>query len=141
VMPELVKTYVDTGKLRIVSRNLALSFHPNAEPAALAALCAHQQQKFWPMRELLFSNNAALSPGNFIAAAESLKLDGPSFRACLDRKSFAEQLKKDISDANAAGLNGTPSFVLGKPEAGKVSGLLIVGARPFSVFDAEVKRL
>src|SRR5437764_13974840 len=40
VMAELTKNFVDTGKLRILSRNLPLSFHPNAEPAAIAALSA-----------------------------------------------------------------------------------------------------
>ena len=141
VLPELVKNYVEAGKLRITSRSLALPFHAQAEPAAHAVLCAHHQDKFWAMRELLFSSNTSLGVSNFTHAAELLKLDVPAFRACIDGKAFAQQLRKDSADAQAAGITGTPSFVLGKPAGGKVSGLLIVGARPFAFFDAEVKKL
>jgi len=141
IMPELVKTYVETGKLRVFSRSLALPMHPNAEPAALAALCANQQEKFWQMRELLFGSSPMLSVSNFLSAAEALKLDSPAFRACLEQRAFADEIRKDINEANAVGITATPSFVLGKPENGKVTGLLIVGARTLATFDAEVKRL
>ena len=141
VMPELIKNYVETGRLRIVSRNLALSFHENAEPAAQAALCAHQQQKFWPMREKLFANTAMLTSANLMKAAEELKLDMTAFRLCVGGKTFASQIAKDGQEAGAAGINGTPTFVLGKPTGDKVTGLLIVGARPYAAFDAEMQKM
>ena len=141
VLPSLVKTYVDTGQLRMVSRNMTLPFHAQAEPAARAALCAHEQQAFWPMRELLFSSNTPLTASNFISAAEALKLDVNAFRVCLENGEFAEQLKRDGDAAKSAGITGTPSFVLGKASNGQVTGSLIVGARAFAEFDAEVKRL
>ena len=140
-MPELIKNYVETGRLRIVSRNLALSFHENAEPAAQAALCAHQQQKFWPMREKLFANTAMLTSANLMKAAEELKLDMTAFRLCVGGKTFASQIAKDGQEAGAAGINGTPTFVLGKPTGDKVTGLLIVGARPYAAFDAEMQKM
>jgi len=40
------KLYVETGRLRLVFRNLPLSFHRHAETAARAAYCAAQQQRF-----------------------------------------------------------------------------------------------
>src|SRR5262245_10109126 len=43
--PELKKNYVDTGKVRFVSRDLPLDFHPNALRAAEAARCAGDQKK------------------------------------------------------------------------------------------------
>jgi protein-disulfide isomerase len=141
VMPELMKTYVGTGKLRIVSRNLPLGIHTNAETAALAALCAHEQKRFWQMRDMLFTNSHSLSASNLISRAGALQLDVEAFRICLDKQVPAAQLKKDGADARAAGITGTPSFVLGKPAAGSVTGMLIVGVRPFAVFDAELKKL
>jgi len=140
-LPDLIKNYVDTGKLRIVARNLVLPIHPQAGPAALAGLCAHQQQKFWPMREIIFKDSTGLTTNNFIAAAEALKLDTSAFRACLGSAAVTEQVNRDSGDAKLAGITGTPSFVLGKPANGNVTGLLIVGARPFASFDAELKRL
>jgi protein-disulfide isomerase len=140
-MPELVKNYVETGKLRIVSRNLALSFHDKAEPAAQAALCAHQQKKFWAMREKLFGINTALTGTNILKAAEEVQMNMAAFRACVDGKSFAQQVAKDGEAATAAGISGTPTFVLGRQTGENVTGVLLVGARPYAAFEAEIKKM
>lgn len=141
VLAELKKKFVETGKLRFVTRNLPLSFHPNAEPAAHAALCALQQNQFWPMRDKLFALSATLSRSNYLNAAAELNLDAERFRACLDGKAFATQIAKDAKDAEAAGITGTPSFVLGKASGGKITGLLMVGAKPYPQFEAEIEKL
>lgn len=141
VLAALKKKYVDAGKVRLVSRNLPLPFHPNAEPAALAALCAGEQGKFWPMRDRLFVNMEALSRADFLKAAEELKLDVPAFTACLDSKRFAPQIARDKQDAAAAGITGTPSFVIGRASGDKVTGLLMIGAKSTAVFEAEIDKL
>jgi protein-disulfide isomerase len=141
VLPELVKKYVETGKLRIVSRNLALPFHANAEPAARAALCANEQQKYWTMREKLFASSSDLTATNIFAAAEAASLDRAKFRSCLEAKTFETVVKKDGQEANAAGISGTPSFVLGKPAGDKVNGMVIIGAQPVAAFDTEIQKL
>jgi protein-disulfide isomerase len=137
----LQKKYVDTGKLRFVSRNLPLSFHANAEPAAHAALCAMQQKQFWAMRDRLFAINTALYPSNFLQAAGELNLDTNLFVSCVNGQAFATQIAKDKQDAESAGITGTPTFVLGKLKDGKVTGSLIVGARPAAFFEAEIEKL
>lgn len=141
VLPELIKNYVEPGKLRIISRSLPLAFHPQAEPAALAALCAHQQQQYWPMRGMLFTDLPGLALTNFLSAAETLKLDVAAFRQCCEGKTLAGQVRRDQLDAQAVGITGTPSFVLGRQINDRVTGVLIVGAQTFLTFDAEVKKL
>jgi protein-disulfide isomerase len=141
VFPDLVKKYVDSGQLRIVSRNLPLPFHQNAKPAALAALCANQQEKYWPMRERLFAKNSELTTSNILGAAEGASLDLAKFKSCWDAKVFDSVLKKDNDDAGTAGITGTPSFVVGKPNGDKMSGDIIVGAQPLPTFEAEIDKL
>jgi protein-disulfide isomerase len=53
-MRKLKKEYIDTGKLRLVVRDFPLPFHKNARPAANAAHCAGEQDKFWPMHDALY---------------------------------------------------------------------------------------
>lgn len=137
----LKENYVNAGKLRLVSRNLPLEFHPNAEPAALASLCAMQQKQFWPMREKLFEINTALTEENFFKAATDLNLDTNIFSTCLHEKTFAAQIARDKQDAAAAGITGTPTFVLGRANGKTVSGMLIVGAKPLAFFVAEIEKL
>ncbi len=141
VLAAVQKKFVDTGKLRLVSRCLPLPFHPNAEPAALAALCAGDQGQFWPMRDRLFGNPEALSHKDFLLAAEALKLDASAFAACLDGKKFAAQIARDKQDAATAGITGTPTFVLGRANGSTVTGLLMVGAKPSAIFEAEIEKL
>ena len=50
----LKKEYGD--KIRVVFKNLPLSFHKNAELAARAAHAAGKQGKFWEMHDKLFDN-------------------------------------------------------------------------------------
>lgn len=141
LIPELKRKFVDTGKLRLVARNLPLRFHTNAEPAAMAALCAMQQNKYWPMRERLFAMNARLSTAAFLRAAGDLNLNTELFAACLNGNAFATQLERDKTDAATAGITGTPSFVLGRAAGDKVTGELIVGVKPLAFFEAAIERL
>jgi hypothetical protein len=52
------KNYIDTGKVRFVSRDLPLEFHPFALKAAEAARCAGDQNKYWELRDALYANAA-----------------------------------------------------------------------------------
>jgi protein-disulfide isomerase len=141
MLAAIQKKYIETGKVRLVSRNLPLPFHANAEPAANAALCANEQGQFWPMRDRLFVNPDALSGTDLLKAAEELKLDAKAFTACLEAKRFAAAIGRDKQDAAAAGITGTPSFVLGRAEGLNVKGLLMVGAKPLAFVEAEIEKL
>jgi protein-disulfide isomerase len=57
---EIKKNWIDTGKLRYISRDFPLdSIHPYAIGAARASRCAADQGKFWEMRHTILVNNAA----------------------------------------------------------------------------------
>src|SRR5260370_38339283 len=53
---ELKKSYIATGKLRFVSRDLPLEFHPFALKAADAARCAGHQNKNCGLAAALYTN-------------------------------------------------------------------------------------
>lgn len=141
VLPELITNYVNTGKLRIISRNLPLPFHTNAEPAAVAALCAGRQDKYWLMREKLFDHMTNLTVETFIKLAKGLGLDTNAFRTCMRDEQLISQVRKDSQDATAVGITGTPSFVLGKPFEGRAIGTVIEGAKPYPAFEIEISKV
>jgi protein-disulfide isomerase len=136
---ELKKNYIDTGKVRYVSRDLPLEFHPNAPSAAVAARCAGEQKKFWEMRELMVANSADLTNDSLLKYGETINLNMAEFRGCLNDKKYAEAVKKDMADAGTLGISGTPSFVIGKTDKSQISGVRIVGALPYSVFETAIK--
>lgn len=139
--PELKKQYIDTGKIRFISRSYPLSFHPHAMKAAQAVLCAGDQGKFWQLKDALMTNSAKMSPELITSQARDAGLDMGAFQTCMDSGKHDAEIKDGIAAAEAIGINGTPSFVLGRMNGDYLEGFKIVGAQPFAAFDAVAKEL
>jgi len=141
-LPQLKRDYVDTGKVRFVSRNLPLEMHPNAPAAALAAQCAGDQHKFWPMHDAMMQDSATdLGPGALLKYAQKAGLDIPAFESCVKDNKGAAAIQQDVADAGSVGIAGTPSFVIGKTAKDEIAGARIVGAVPYAVFESAIKEL
>ncbi|HJV34079.1 DsbA family protein [Geomonas sp.] len=139
--PELKKQYIDTGKMRFITRDFPLPFHPHAMKAAEAAHCAGEQGKFWPMKDALMTNSAKLSPELINTLAGEQGVEMGKFRACIDSDRYASEIKQEVTAAQGIGISGTPSFVIGKVSGDYLEGYLVVGAQPFESFDAVAKQV
>src|SRR5438876_7236018 len=135
------RDFIDTGKVRFVSRDFPLDFHANARPAALAVRCAGEQGKFWEMRHGVTVNGNALSRDTYFALARDLGLDMQGFGACFGNEKYKAAVDRDIAAAVAAGVSGTPTFVVGPTAPDGVEGQRIVGAVPYAVFESRTKEL
>lgn len=114
------------GKIRFVYRHLPLdSIHPEAIPAAEAAMCAGEQDAFWPFHEKLFSSES-LGSQIYIEYAQDLGLDMKTFEACVADRKYQEAVATDTNFAIDLGIRSTPTFF--------INGLAIVGAQPLDVF-------
>ncbi len=129
-LDELLKNY--QGKVRIEWRNLPLAFHPNAEPAAEAALEAKTQQGnagFFKMQKLLFDGQGrqdGLARDALDGYARTIGLDLARFAAALDGHVHVPAIRADLAIAQAAGISGTPAFL--------VNGTYLSGAQPYRKF-------
>jgi protein-disulfide isomerase len=142
VFEEIKKNFIDTGKLRYVSRDLPLPMHDHATQAAGAARCAGEQNQFWPMRHALIVNAQKLEHADLLTYAHDLRLDMVAFTNCLDQNRYEEAIRRDATDAAQMNLAGTPSFVLGwTPKSGPFQGTKIVGAQPYAVFEAKIRAM
>lgn len=143
VFDRLKREYIDTGKLRFVSRDAPIeTAHPLAMRAAIAARCAGYQEKFWEMRHVILLNNPQLTPGVFDAFARNLKLDAPAFAACMANPSQAvAEIERDRRDVEAVHLYATPSFLIGRATASGLEAPLMSGAPTYQVLDAKLKAL
>jgi len=138
---DLKKNYVDTGKVRFVTRDLPLDFHQNALRAAEAARCAGDQGKFWEMRNSLITNSTDLSEDAVKRYAQALAVEMGAFAKCVDGEQHKADIQKDQADAGALQITGTPSFVIGRLKNDKVEGVKLVGAMPYATFDSKIKDL
>ena len=104
------------GRVRLVFKNYPLPMHEHATAAAIAAVAAHKQGKFWEMHDLLFENQDALERSDLEDYADELGLDLERFRADLDDEETAAAVQRDRDLGREVGVRGTPSiFINGRP--------------------------
>src|SRR5205814_7818351 len=124
------------GKVRIAWKNQPLSFHPNAMPAAEAAMAAYEQgnDKFWAMHDKFFEKQGELSPSFYEQTAKDIGLDVGKWKSSVESHSQQSAIQSDMSAGSAVGAGGTPTFF--------INGKKLVGAMPFESFkqviDAEL---
>jgi protein-disulfide isomerase len=138
---DIKKNWIDTGKLRYISRDFPLDFHAQAMPAARAARCAGEEGKFWEMRLALMRNANLLTPDFITKTAGELKLDAKAFGACAISNKYDVLIQAEMTEGTKLGVGGTPTFVMGRTTAAAVEGPMMVGALPYAEFDAKLKAL
>ncbi len=108
-------------ELRLVYRHFPLiTIHDKAQITAEAAEAAGAQGKFWEMHDIMFKNQAAW---NSKPEAEMIKVltdyakeagvaDLDKFKSELEKDVYAGKVLADYEAAAAAGLTGTPAFIV-----------------------------
>ena len=130
-MDAVLKEY--PTQVKLVFKNLPLPMHPQAKPAAKAALAAGKQGKFWEMHDALFASHDKLAPALYEEKAKELGLDVAKFKADMESTEVENQVKSDAADATAFGIQGTPGFF--------VNGVPVKGAYPIEHFKSIIDRL
>ncbi len=132
---QVLEEYGD--RVRLVFRNYPLGIHANARGAAIAGLCAQEQDRFWDYHDLLFARQRELRPADLRRYASELYLDTAAFDACLDSGRHEGKVDADMASGEQNGVTGTPAFF--------VNGRRLSGAQPFTAFkeliDDELERL
>jgi protein-disulfide isomerase len=134
----LREEYIDSGKVRFVFRNYIVvdSFVPGGNEsrgAAMGALCAGEQGKFWEYHDQLFErqsgeNAGAFAVPNLLAFAFDLELQADSFAQCLEDEPYAYLLQADKEAARLNGIDGVPAFL--------INGDVMIGFTGGDFFDA-----
>jgi len=98
-------------KLKIVYKNFPIRGHQFAVPAALAALAASKQGKFWPFHDELFAS-AKLDYSTIDEIAKKLGLDMEKYRKDRNSSEVQELLRRDFNEARRIGVHGTPTLFI-----------------------------
>jgi protein-disulfide isomerase len=94
--------------------------HNESMDLALAARCAGEQGKFWPMHDKLFTNQDQAGLTNLPIFAQQLGLDVKAFNSCLSNKKYLSDVRVDMDAADKIGITKTPSWM--------INGYLLEGA-------------
>jgi protein-disulfide isomerase len=122
--------YVTPGQVQWMVLPFALG--SQTAPAAAAAMCANEQDRFFDFHRRLFELGPpqSLTEAGFLQAANDVGLDADSFATCIASGRHQQSLQENIRVATLAGINATPSFF--------VNGQLIEGNRPLTTFQQEI---
>jgi protein-disulfide isomerase len=126
---QFVDEYVRTGKVKVAYINFPLGQHQNAVPAAQAAMCASAQNKFWQYHDVLFDTQdkwEKLSQPRAVldSIAHQVGVNFGEWTKCVDSDRMLPLIFADRDRAATAGVQSTPSFLVG--------GQVIAGAVPLS---------
>ena len=147
----LVETYIASGQVYFTYRSAGNWVSDNikggkteSEDAAEAAYCAGDQDMYWEMHDMLFTNVLGEDVGSFsdrrlADIAEKAGLDMAQFNECYSSNKYGDQVFQDGKDGLTAGIRGTPGFIMTYTNSGGEEVTeLIDGAQPFSVFQEKI---
>ncbi len=132
VFPQLIKDYVDTGKLRIVFKDFAF-LGPDSQAASFAARAVWEvaPDKFRAWHKAMFDKQDEENGGwgnkaDILALTRTIDgIDAAKVEELMDSRAsdYTNAMQADANEGYAQGVGGTPSFLIGKE--------MIVGAQPY----------
>jgi protein-disulfide isomerase len=114
------------GRVRLVFKDFPLSSNARSEQAALAAHCAGEQGRYWPMSQQLFDHVGELAMETIDQCARAAELDVVALHECMRSGRFVEQIQAGLRVGHDAGVSAAPSFF--------VNGVYLAGAQPYEQF-------
>jgi len=138
-----IKTdYVDTGKIVFVFRNYPLSFHGDITyTSAYAGECVLDQLGAEKLAEFHSKAYLLKTMAEVNAVAQGLGVDMSKYNTCVTNQTFKSRVDADFTAGGAAGVSGTPGFIVGTLDGDKVTGKLIEGAYPFASFKTVIDEM
>jgi protein-disulfide isomerase len=121
-----------------------VQIHPWAKSAAIAAVCATEQdpKAFWKLHDSFFENQKQINPGNVMDKAKGFLADAgidmDKWSTCATddsseaHKAAEKTVDESIKTGQSLGVQGTPGFF--------VNGKFVNGAQPLSAFEPLIEQ-
>jgi len=144
VNPTIEQLLDSRSDVNLVYMHFPLGNHPWARPAAVAAICAAEQDHdaFWTLHDAYFENQSSFSTTNVMdrsrGVLQDTGIDLPLWDTCAtDESSDAHaaavaEMTASMQIAREFGVTGTPAFF--------VNGFEMSGAKPLAEFQETIQR-
>jgi protein-disulfide isomerase len=102
-------------EMKLVFKNFPLRNHKFAWPAAIAALAADKQGKFWELHDQLYENYNRLRDQKIREIAQQVGLDMEKFDQDMKDPELKALVERDFQEGVEVGVRGIPTiFVNGR---------------------------
>lgn len=138
---DIKRDYVDSGKVKVVFRNLPF-IAPDSTVAAQGAYCANDQGQFSQYYDLLFNHiwseyygsgntnegkaSEIFNEANLTNLVSAIGVETDEFNDCLKSNKYSGAVESDSFHAQQDGAAGTPTVV--------IDGQPVVGNQPYSIY-------
>lgn len=140
-MPDIIKTYVDTGKVKIVFKDFAFLGNDSIDAAEYGRAVWHlYPDQYFAWRTAMYEAQDEEGDQGFGDAAsidalikkQFSKMDGAAIQADVakNKSAYDAAIQADQAEGQKFGINGTPGFITGKVH--------IDGAQSFAAFQAAI---
>ena len=139
--PDVRKRIIETGLANMRFYDFPIvERHPNSILASLAASCAADQGKFWPMHDVLLARQGEWqghtqskpNPARELQSyAKEIELDMAKYEACFESRENVPRINAHYKAGITMQVPATPSFVIG--------GTLYRGNQPYDAIKAAVE--
>jgi protein-disulfide isomerase len=113
VAPTVTELEEADPDLRLVYKEYPI-LGPGSEFAARAALASRRQGKYVPFHNALMRATEQVTEETVIQIARGAGLDTKQLRADMQDPAIQEAIARNLQLANALGITGTPSFIIGQ---------------------------
>ncbi|MFH1405198.1 MAG: thioredoxin domain-containing protein [Patescibacteria group bacterium] len=103
-----------------------------ATPAAIAAMCANEQNKFWEYHDMLYARQMILSETQYYQIASDLDLDLDMFEKCYTNRNPLAIVRKDVDEGIGLDITASPTFFINDEK--------FVGAISASELEQEIQK-
>jgi protein-disulfide isomerase/uncharacterized membrane protein len=113
------------GRVKIFYKNYPLDsacnpgsqVHPGACWLAYGGICAHEQGRFWPYHDRVFSLEPQKTPPDrafVVRLAAELGMNQSAFDSCIASNATREKVVAEVQEGTKAGVKGTPTLFINK---------------------------
>ena len=113
-------------QIRYVFMDYPLPNHDRATPAAEAAYCAGEQDKYWEYAEHLMVMTGDLNDNDLRGRAEQIGLDVAEFMSCYTSGRYTDRIAASLQTGLDSGVDRTPTFF--------INGRILTGAKTYETF-------
>lgn len=101
------------NEVKLVYKNFPIAtIHKFAHKAAVAALAAGEQGKYWEYHDLLFKDYKNINDAKIVEIATTLGLDMEKFFQDMTNQEFIKLVNDDYQEGVNAGVRGTPTIFI-----------------------------
>jgi protein-disulfide isomerase len=112
-LPDLAVLLAEDPNLKVVLKEFPILSNESIDAARVAVLVGQSDVDYWQFHEALFSSRGKVDKAVALDAAESLGLSPVDLELQMESESVAQSIQGAYEIAQALGISGTPTYIIG----------------------------